>query len=461
MYIYFFSVILIDTYYMGYSQKFLIPLIIVALLYGPVLVWAQNTELTPEERDKLEQQLEKLEEQMAETDSAISTLQAQGASLERDIAILDGEIKKAKLQVQTTELEIQQLSESIYVFSGTIEELSEKLEKDKRSLAEIMRKTHAIDDLTLAEFILSSQTLSDFLQDLDSFLSIKEEMIDMFEAVRHTRAETTEKKEGLESERTDKEILQSQLLLAQREVEYKEAEKQKLLQETKGQESLYKTLRASQDQLAAQIRARLFPLRDAGEIPFGTAVEYAQQASKQTGVRAALILAVLSQESDLGRNVGNCYVKDLQTGDGVGKNTGTPFSGIMKPPRDTVPFERITKALGMDWSTTAVSCPQPGGYGGAMGPTQFIPSTWAMYEGRLSSLLGVTPNPWNAQHAITATGLYLQDVGAAGGVYLSEHTAAAKYYAGGNWASSGQGYASSVMQKAANFQKDIDVIKES
>jgi membrane-bound lytic murein transglycosylase B len=117
-------------------------------------------------------------------------------------------------------------------------------------------------------------------------------------------------------------------------------------------------------------------------------------------------------------------------------------------------------ALGRDWSTTAVSCSQPGGYGGAMGPTQFIPSTWAMYDPRVKASLGVSASdPWNPLHAITATGLYLRDVGAAGGAYQAEHTAAAKYYAGGNWASSGQAYANSVMAKAAAFQADIDTLE--
>ena len=94
-----------------------------------------------------------------------------------------------------------------------------------------------------------------------------------------------------------------------------------------------------------------------------------------------------------------------------------------------------------------------------MGPTQFIPSTWEMYEGRIKAALGVeNTDPWSALHAITATGYYLADVGAAGGVYTSEPTAAARYYAGGAWATSGQGYANSVMGKAAAFEKDIELI---
>lgn len=440
-----------------------IPVVVCALLAAPVFVAvAQNPDLSPEERRELEKRLAELEDQIKQTDSTIRGLQAEGASLERDIAILDGEIKRARLRVQTTELEIANLSENIDEHADTITELTGKLSEDQKSLAQIVRKTREIDDFSLAEAMFSSKTLSEFLEDLDTFASIKRDMLDSFERLRNTRQETTEAKEGLEGERTNQEILQSKLILEQKEVEAKEAEKQQLLDETKGKESLYQQVKSSQERLAAEIRARLFPLRDAGEIPFGTAVEYAKAASSVTGVRPALILAILSQESDLGRNVGNCYVTDLKSGDGKGKNTGTPFSGVMKVPRDTVPFERILNALHRSWSTTPVSCPQPGGYGGAMGPTQFIPSTWELYEGKLKSALGVqATDPWNARHAITATGLYLQDVGAAGGSYTAEHTAAAKYYAGGNWASSGQGYANSVMGKAAAFQKDIDLLSKN
>lgn len=426
------------------------------------LAYAQNPNLTPERRSELEQQLANLEKEMAQTQSTIDTLSSEGRSLERDIAILDGEIKKAKLQVRSTEIEIAQLSDGIVERSGTIEELEEQMDTNLESLSANIRKTHKVDQYSLAEVVLSAKDFSDFFVDLGSFSALRKAMRDSYLALRTAREQTEEEKEGLEGVLTDKQILQSALMLEQEKVEEKEAEKRKLLADTKGEEELYRALKSAQEQTAAQIRATLFPLRDAEEIPFGTAVEYARVASQKTGVRPAMILAILSQESDLGKNTGQCLVTNLETGDGKGKNTGTPFSGIMKVPRDTVPFERITKALGRDWSTTAVSCPLPGGYGGAMGPTQFIPSTWEMYEGRLKSLLGVeATDPWSALHAITATALYLSDGGAAGGTYLAEHTSAAKYYAGGNWATAGQSYANSVMAKAAAFQKDIDFITKN
>lgn len=445
-----------------YRMRVSVFLVLVALLFS-VLVshsYAQNSELTAEQRAALEAQLKNLEQEIVRTDASIAGLRAEGESLSRAIAILEGEIKRAKLKVRSVEVKIKQLSDGIVLHGETLIELSEKIAREQESLAQILRRTRELDGYSLAEVVFSSKDVSEFFSDLDFFASIKQALAVSFAELRAAREQTTGAKVALEGERTDQQILRSALVLAQREVEQKEQEKRTLLRETKGQEGLYRQLRTAQEQTAAQIRARLFPLRDAEGIPFGRAVEYAKAAAQQTGVRAALILAVLSQESDLGMNVGQCLITDLVSGDGKGKNTGTSFGGVMKVPRDTVPFERITKALGRDWSATPVSCPQPGGYGGAMGPTQFIPSTWELYESRLARVLGVAvPDPWNPAHAITATGIFLTDVGAAGGEYIAEHTAAARYNAGGNWATLGQAYANAVMAKAAQFQKDIEFLE--
>ena len=445
------------------GAKFILASLVVGILAAVSLslLFAQSTDATAQRRAELQKQLNAVEAQIAATNSVINKLQGEGASLQRDINILDGEIKKAKLQVQATEIAIQALSSNITDHSKTINYLTEQLGTQKSALAEVIRKTRQYDDYSLVEVVFSTRDVSEFFGDLDAYSAINEAIDASSKRLVSTRESTSKEKDMLETQRTQNEKLKLLKVSEQRKVQEQEAAKQKLLAQTRGEEAAYQAVKQQHERTAAQIRAELFALAGGGgAIPFGTAVEHAKTASRISGVRPALILAILSQESDLGRNVGQCLVTNLATGDGKGKNTGTPFSGVMKVPRDTVPFERIMNALGQDWSTTAVSCPQPGGYGGAMGPTQFIPSTWEMYEGKLKSALGVAAtNPWNSLHAITATGLYLADVGAAGGSRQAEHTAAARYYAGGNWATAGQVYANSVMGKADKFQADINTLE--
>lgn len=433
-----------------------------ALFLWPLFSAAQADDIGAR-RAELQRQLNEVEAQIAQTNTVIGKLQGEGASLQRDINVLDEEIRKTRLQIRATDIAIEALSENITLHSNAIGELTGQLDGQKQALAQIIRHTQFFDDYSLVEVVFSTKDVSEFFGDLDSYVNLKGAIGESSKVLASTRSATEVEKEGLEAQRVQQEGLRQLKVLEENKVKAQEAEKQRLLSLTKEEEARYQGTKAELERTAAQIRAALFALAGGGgAIPFGTAYEHAKVASRITGVRPAMILAILSQESDLGRNVGQCLVTNLQTGDGKGKNTGTPFPQLMKVPRDTVPFERLMTALGRDWSATPVSCSQPGGYGGAMGPTQFIPSTWVMYDARIKSSLGVAASdPWNPLHAIVATGLYLSDVGAAGGSYQAEHTAAAKYYAGGNWAVAGQAYANSVMGKAAAFQADINTLEGS
>lgn len=443
-------------------RRFLFVGLLLSLIMGGVIfatspVFAQET--ADERRLRLEAELAEVEAQIAQQQVLVDGKRGERRSLERDLGIIDAQIRKAQLGIKARSIEIQQLGVQIGDKQITVNELNERTEKQRQSLAQLVRKANEVDDISLAEIVLKGDSLSEFFEDLESFRSIKASLHDSLYLIASTKNMTLNEKSSLEEKQERAKELKSLQEVEKQEIERREAEKEDILARTRGQEAAYQAILETQQQTAAQIRQAIFELRGTSGIPFGTAVDYAKIASAKSGVRAALILGILSQESDLGKNVGQCLITNIETGDGKGKNTGTPFPGTMKAPRDTVPFARITKALGLDWSTVAISCPQPGGYGGAMGPTQFIPSTWEMYEGRLKTALGVTAtNPWDAMHAIMATGLYLQDVGAAGSVYTAEHTAAARYYAGGAWATSGQNYANQVMQKAAGFQKNIDIL---
>jgi len=434
-----------------------VPVALTAAAFVPHAIHAQTVDVSTR-RAQLQSQLDDLNKQIAQTQSVLDDLHGEHQSIARDISILDAGIKRSQLQVRATQVQIEALASNISIHSNTIGVLTDKLSVEQRSLGQIIRHTRELDDYSLVEVVMSAEDISDFFGDLDTYTTLKEQIAVSSAQLSSTRAATETEKDQLVTQKTQKDQLKTLQVAEQQKIKDQQAQKKVLLAKTQKQEATYQSIFDTQQKTAAQIRAELFGLAGGGgKIPLPTAIEYAKTASRLTGVRPAFILAILSQESDLGVNVGQCYVTNLTTGDGKGKNTGTPFSGVMKAPRDTAPFQRLMDALGRDWSSTPVSCPQAGGYGGAMGPTQFIPSTWVGIEAQLKSKLGIAAtDPWNPLHAIVATGIYLAAVG--GTSSGAEHTAAAKYYAGGSWATSGQVYANSVMAKAAVFQDDIDTL---
>jgi len=285
---------------------------------------------------------------------------------------------------------------------------------------------------------------------------------DTLDEIRATKKQTEKEKDDL----TEYQAEQIQLKTAQEKERKKlaasEEEKKKLLKITEAEKKIYQATSLLKQKDAAKIRSALFALRDTAAISFGEAYGYALEAQKKTGVRPAFLLAILTQESNLGENTGQCFVTNFNTGDGIGKNTGKIFKDIMKPSRDIKPFIDIASRLGFDPKTKPVSCPQTGGYGGGMGPAQFIPSTWISFEKRISNATGITiPDPWIPRDAFFASSIYLSDLGAGKGTYDTEHKAAARYYAGKNWYKpSGQNYGSSVMEFAADYQEQIDIINK-
>lgn len=405
---------------------------------------------------ELQAELAKTEKEIAEWTTILDAKRQETGSIKRDTEILAAKVAQTKLVIKAKNLAIQTLGKDISKKEETIGQLDSKIERGKESLSGLIRRTNEMDSYSVAEVFLSNQNLSEFFADLESYNSIKRSMQDLFEEVRATRSLTEAEKLALSVKKNQETDARVVVETEKAKVEKNEAEKQALLAISKSQEKTYEQVLKERQAKAAQIRSALFALRDTAAIPFGTALTYANEVSKKTNVRPAFILAILTQESNLGKNVGQCYVKNAKNGDGVGKNTGTPFTGIMHPTRDVPVFLALAERLGFDPFTQPVSCPQPGGYGGAMGPSQFIPSTWVIYESRLASTLGVTtPNPWVPKDAFMATGLFIADLGGINGSYSAEREAAGRYYAGGGWETRGLGYADSVLNHAKNIQETM------
>ncbi len=415
-------------------------------------------ETTAEREARLRQELAQVEKEQAETEAVLRNAQGQTASIERDILILNTKIKSAKLNIQAKNIVIEQLTKDIGNKDKKISSLEERITRGKESLAAIFQKTYQLDNYSLPEIFLSQQSITGFYEDIDSFAAVEASLKDTFEDIRDNKTQTQAEKVTLGKKKDSELDARAAIEAAKREVENLEKEKQVLLGYSRTTERAYEQVLADKRAKAAQIRAALFALRDTAAIPFEQALKFANEASKATGVRPAFLLAILTQESALGKNVGTCLLTNPQTGAGVSTKSGTLFPNVMKPGRDVEPFIDITKSLGLDYTKTLVSCPQSVGWGGAMGPAQFIASTWMLFKDRIASSLGVkTPNPWQPEHAFMASATYLSDLGANTQQYSSERNAACRYYSGKACDPKGINitYGTQVMAKAANIQETM------
>lgn len=427
--------------------------VLLVLSWGVFDVSLVSAETVEERRARLERELEEVERQIQEQQVILNGKRTERVSLERDVAILDAEIQAARLQIDKRNIEIQQLQKGIDGKTATIFQLDDTLARRKEHVAELIRKTNYADGISTVEMVLSENNLSDFFVVVDTFGAVRGELHSTFAGIRSNKQEAHEERQALDTEQSAVIDARQEIEKHRATVESKQDEKERLLAIKQTEEQAYESVVAQKRQQAANIRAALFALRDSAAIPFGRAYEIAKRVSAKTGVRPAFLLAILKQESNLGENVGTCN----RPGDAQDWRDIMPGPGESSWRDDEDKYLKITSALGLDPETQPLSCPWQGGWGGAMGPSQFIPTTWWEYKDRVGSLVGASmPDPWNPEHAFHASGLYLSDLGAANGGFTAEQRAALKYYAGSNWSlPQNQFYGQQVMAHAYDIQTNM------
>ncbi len=449
-----------ERYWIPVGRVFFRAVVVIVLLSFALFFRAAIAQTTPtstpaNKEAELQKQLDDITLEIKGLGNTITGLQGEGQSLDRDIKLLNANIDRANLNIKAKNLMVSQLGQGITEKTRTVQSLSQKLENERQSLAQLVRKTNELDQASLTETILSGSSLSDFFLDLDSFDAIRAGLKNSSDALKSAKAETQAVQDALEEKQQKEMDAKAELERNKKIVQTNQAQKKDLLSITKNKEKQYQQVLVDRKKQAAEIRAALFALRDSGEINFGKALDYANVVSQKTGIRPAFLLAIFQQESSFGKNQGSCYLKNQSTGAGVGVRSGTVFPKVMNPTRDVPVFLQITQQLGKDPFNTLVSCPQEVGWGGAMGAAQFIPSTWQLFAKRITAALGSdVADPWSARDAFMAAGMYLTDLGANPNSYSGERDAACKYFSGSkcsrsSWAAT---YGNQVMSKAESIQ---------
>lgn len=418
-----------------------------------------HADVSPDERAQLEAQLKELEAESAKIQADLNNKIGERKGLESDLKIINDKIAQSKNQIAKTTTQIKKIAVDINVKQNKIKDLASNISQNVKYIKTSLQEMRKLDDVRAVIAYSSDQNLAELFVDNGDYRAIQGKLAQNMDQLKTNKKFVEIEKDQLIDKKDETEALKEKQLQDQNQELARSKEKKTLISITKQQEKDYQTVLAQQQAKVAEIKAKLFSFAggQTAAIPFATALANAQVAESSTGVPAAFTLAILMQESALGANVGKCYLTDSSTGAGINTRTNAPMSNVMKPSRDVPLFISITAALGLDWHKTIVSCPIAGvgGYGGAMGPAQFIPSTWNIVAPKVAAITG-SSNPWNAKDAIVGSATYLASLGA-NTSYLSQIKAACKYYGTGG---SNCSYGRQVMSKLNGIQGDIDYLKQ-
>ena len=394
-------------------------------------------------KENLRQQINTIQEQIDAYRNNIKELQRQGKTLKGEISILDAKIKSLELGIRQLDLSVRQIENEISSKNVGIGQAELKLAREKELIVKYFQAMAEADDRGFLEILLKNEKLSAIFDEINSLQEVRENIQASMIAMRQLKTDLENEKQSLEDERDELNQLKVLQEIQRRTLVLQQSERKNLLTQTKGQESNYQKLLDKAKADAASIRKNLYLLEGVGvAMPLEQAYCYAKRAGDLTGVRPAFLLAVLKKESSWGERVGTgAWRKDMHS-------------------RDQKAFIEICDKLGLDPDKTPVSRKPSYGWGGAMGPAQFLPSVWLAYEEQIANLTGHRPpDPWSIEDAFAAAGLKLAQNGATAGNEGSEWKAAQIYFAGKRWNNPAYYfYGDQVMELTSVIQEQLNMI---
>ena len=434
---------------MIYLSKIIISFLLLIIYY--LLLAVGSFAAIQDEISTRQQQIEELEQQIEEYQKQIEANQSQARTLETEINRLNVQIKQIELTIRSLELSIGQTSAEISDTESKISDIESKITVHKNAIAQLLQIIYEHDKKNLTVILLSNENLSDFFTVVNNIRTNQEKLQATVNEMKQLKSDLEQRHENFEEKKSEFERLRGLEALEKRGLNQNKSTKDKILKDTKGQEKKFQELVSKSQKNIEALRSQITYLEQNG-VTAEEAVKFGQLAAIATSIRPAFLIAILEVESGLGRNVGTgnwlddmyqCYLR------------------LKKPSRaetEKAAFLEIISKLGLDPNTVKVSREPNYGCGGALGPAQFLPSTWLAYEDRVAELTGHRPpNPWNIEDAFMASAIKLANGGATSKDKTGETRAAKAYISGKPTCTSRicNYYSNAVLRKAAEIEKNL------
>ena len=172
---------------------FVSPLFFSASIYaqeGDAVQKLQEDEVAKQqEKQKLREQLQALEQELQKIQEEVNAHKQEADGYDRDVSILKAEIRGVEIKIERNQLVINQTDFAIGQNEEIIALLEEKANKQKELLGKIILSIYKLDDVSSVEIILTSDTISEFFNDINHIKTLQESMKDTLEKVNEIKSD--------------------------------------------------------------------------------------------------------------------------------------------------------------------------------------------------------------------------------------------------------------------------------
>lgn len=383
-----------------------------------------------------QEQIRALEEQIKVNEQELNERRQERRTLENEIGKFNAEIRGFELRIQSLNYQIAQADDEIVEITNLLSDLENEMNTHQLAIGSVLRNIDKTDQESLTNILLKNDNLSDFFTKLNDIQIVQQNLRLAMANIRITKTSLEQKSESLEDKKRDSAVLREIQAAEKSVLDSKKNEKDQILSVTKGEEDKFQSLINQTQADINKLKTQIQFLVEQG-LSVEDAVRYAQLAAIGAGIRPAFLLGILEVETRLGRNQGSgnwrddmyeCYIR-----------LGTVYYPhrkayyLQRAETEKNAFFAIINKLGLNPDSVKVSAEPTYGCGGAMGPAQFIPSTWLGYEDDVARITGNNPpNPWSFKDAFTAAAIKLARGGASSQTRAGEVLASKRYICGGN-----------------------------
>ncbi len=237
-------------HYYDYKKQYkylFLGILFLALALAPFVF--SYAETASEIRDKIDQRsadIAKLEEQLKVYQTELENLAKQKNSLGVSIKELDLTKKKLETDISVTQKKIDKTNFKIEGLSSDIGDKEGAIKDHKDSIALELQKTNEFELSNVVETMLSNNNFSAMWNDIDNIATVRESMISNIAKLRETKGQLEGTRAATIDAKNELVGLKSQLADQKKVVVQNVNDKNKLLAQTKNNESNYQKLVAAE-----------------------------------------------------------------------------------------------------------------------------------------------------------------------------------------------------------------------